>query len=87
MLLLLGHRGAKIKTLSNRRSCKEMQDCHWQEALSMINCVTEDLCISVQSSRQGEFPSLAEHLFKLDTGCKLKQIQLAISFLSLLGIA
>lgn len=35
-----------------------MQDCHWQEALSMITWVTEDLCISAQCSRQGEFSSL-----------------------------
>lgn len=57
-----------------------MQHCHWQEALSMITWVTEDLCISAQCSRQGEFSSLALHLCKPDMGCKTKQIYLAVSF-------
>lgn len=59
-----------------------MQHCHWQEALSMITRVTEDLCINAQSSRQGEFSSLALHLCKLDMGCKPKQIACIFLFLS-----
>lgn len=46
----------------------------------MITRVTEDLCISAQRSRQGEFSSLALHLCKMDTGCKPKQIYPAVSF-------
>lgn len=47
----------------------------------MITWVTEDLCISAQrSSREKEFSSLALHLYKLDMGCKPKQIYLAVSF-------
>lgn len=57
-----------------------MQDCHWQEALSMITWVTEDLCVSAQRSRQGQFSSLALHLCKLDMGYKPKRIYLSVSF-------
>lgn len=57
-----------------------MQHCRWQKALSMITGVTEDLCVSAQCSRQGEFSSLALHLCRLDMGCKPRPTYLAVSF-------